>query len=158
VARSVQGERLIPAADFFCGFMTTALRLDEMLVAARLPLLPATARFGFEEFSRRAGDFAQAMALAVFSLEQGKISRARIGVGGVESMPRRVSEAEAVLEGQAPGDAVFRRAAGMAAQAVAPVDADAEHQAYKRDLVRTVVLRALHQAASSPLPPPGADQ
>jgi carbon-monoxide dehydrogenase medium subunit len=153
VARSVQGERLIPAGAFFCGFMATALQPEEMLVAARLPLLPSSARFGFEEFSRRAGDFAQAMSLAVFSLENGRIARARVGVGGVESMPRRIAEAEALLEGQAPAEAVFLRAAEAAAQAVEPVDADEDHQAYKRDLVRTVVLRALQQAASSPSSP-----
>ena len=52
-------------ADFFQGAMETALAPDELLAEARLPLLPAGARFGFAEFSRRAGDYAQAMALVV---------------------------------------------------------------------------------------------
>src|SRR3954470_1754061 len=58
VAKSTRGERLIAAKDFFAGIMTTALAEDELLVEARLPLPPADTRFGFNEFSRRAGDFA----------------------------------------------------------------------------------------------------
>jgi aerobic carbon-monoxide dehydrogenase medium subunit len=149
VARSVRGERRIPAADFFRGFMATALEPDEMLVSAQLPLLAAGARFGFEEYARRAGDFAQAMSLVTFTPANGKATGVRIGVGGVESHPRRMAAAEAVLEGQAPADELFRRAAEAAASAVEPVEPEAERQDYKRDLVRTVVLRALQQASAS---------
>src|SRR5271169_4335472 len=58
VARSTRGERVIVARDFFQGIMTTALRDDELLVEARLPILAADTRCGFYEFSRRVGDFA----------------------------------------------------------------------------------------------------
>src|SRR5690242_18438861 len=58
VARSVRGARIIPAEEFFAGIMTTNLAEDELLAAVRLPLLPADTRCGFNEFSRRAGDFA----------------------------------------------------------------------------------------------------
>jgi hypothetical protein len=64
VAVSAGDERRVAASDFFQGPMTTALKPDELLAEARLPILPACARFGFAEFSRRAGDFAMAMALA----------------------------------------------------------------------------------------------
>lgn len=147
VARSVRGERLIAAKDFFAGIMTTALAEDELLAEARLPLLPADAKFGFNEFSRRAGDFAMSAALAVYRLEQGRMTDVRVGVGGAEPSPRRIAEAEAALAGQAPGDKVFRAAAEAAAQAV---DAMEDHQTsadYRRDLVRAVVRRALEQAA-----------
>ena len=46
--------------------MTTTLAEDELLREVRLPLLPEDTRFGFYEFSRRAGDFAMAMALATY--------------------------------------------------------------------------------------------
>src|SRR5215213_3834387 len=64
VAESTRGRRTIPAAEFFLGFLTTALEPDEILVETRLPVLPSGTRFGFHEFSRRAGDFAQAMSMA----------------------------------------------------------------------------------------------
>src|SRR6202035_4699340 len=90
MAMSARGERVIPARDFFKGIMTTALRDDELLVEARLPLLDADTRCGFYEFSRRAGDFALAAALGVYRLGDGKIAAPRLAVGGVEPNPRRV--------------------------------------------------------------------
>ena len=54
VAKSTRGERLIPAAAFFQGLMSTALAEDELLAEVRLPLLPDDATFGFNEFNRRA--------------------------------------------------------------------------------------------------------
>src|SRR5438045_795831 len=65
-ARSVRGTRSIAAADFFQGLMATALAEDELLEQARLPILGPDTRWGFYEFSRRAGDYALAMALATF--------------------------------------------------------------------------------------------
>ncbi len=69
LAKSARGERVIAARDFFKGVMTTALADDEFLVEARLPLLAADTRCGFYEFSRRAGDFALAAALATYSVD-----------------------------------------------------------------------------------------
>jgi aerobic carbon-monoxide dehydrogenase medium subunit len=65
VAVSAGDERRMAASDFFQGPMTTALKPDELLAEARLPILPACARFGFAEFSRRTGDFAMAMAVSL---------------------------------------------------------------------------------------------
>jgi carbon-monoxide dehydrogenase medium subunit len=148
VAKSTRGERLIVATDFFQGIMTTALAEDELLAEVRLPLLPPDTRFGFNEFNRRAGDFAMSAALVTYRLANGTIADVRVGVGGAEPFPRRIAKAEAVLNGQAPGDKVFRAAAEAAAKAV---DAMEDHQTsadYRRDLVRAVVRRALEHASS----------
>jgi carbon-monoxide dehydrogenase medium subunit len=146
IAKSTRGERSIAAPDFFEGIMSTALAEDELLAEARLPLLSADAKFGFNEFSRRAGDFAMASSLVTYRLQGGKITDARVGVGGAEPSPRRIPEAEAALNGQAMGDAVFRAAAEAAALAVDPLE---DHQTtgdYRRDLVRAVVRRALENS------------
>src|SRR4029453_7321248 len=103
VAKSTRGTRIIRAQDFFQGIMTTALAEDELLAEVRLPLLPADARFGFYEFSRRAGDFAIAMALAVYRPKDGKITEPRIAVGGAEPHARRIAKAEQALAGQPAG-------------------------------------------------------
>jgi carbon-monoxide dehydrogenase medium subunit len=148
VATSTRGERTIAAKDFFTGIMATALAEDELLSEVRLPLLARDAKFGFNEFSRRAGDFAMSAALVTYRLRDGKIVDARVGIGGAEPFPRRMAQAEAALEGQTPGDKMFRAAAEAAAQAV---DAMEDHQTsadYRRDLVRAVVRRALEQAAT----------
>ena len=143
VAKSARGARVIPAREFFEGIMATALKDDELLAEARLPLLPAGTKFGFNEFSRRAGDFAMASSLAVYTLKDGKIAEARVGVGGAEPSPRRIPEAEAVVNGQAPSEAVFQAAAEAAADAIDPLEDHQTNAEYRRDLVRAVVSRAL---------------
>jgi len=77
------------------------------------------------------------MALAVLGSEP------RIGVGGVEPRPRRIAAAEAAL---ARGS--IDEAAEVAARAVDPMSDQHYSAAYRRDLVRTVVRRALLQASS----------
>jgi carbon-monoxide dehydrogenase medium subunit len=147
VAQSRRGRRVIAADDFFAGIMTTALAEDELLVEARLPLPPPDTHFGFYEFSRRAGDFAIAMALATYRLEDGRMVEPRLGIGGAEPKPRRITQAERMLEGQNPGPDAFAAAAEAAARAVEAME-DSNYSAdYRRDLVRTVAYRALDHAA-----------
>ena len=146
VAMSRRGRRVMAADDFFEGMMATALAEDELLLEARLPLLPPETRFGFYEFSRRAGDYALAMALVTFRLQDGVIVAPRIGIGGAEARPRRMAAAEAVLAGRGPDSESFRAAAEAAADAVEPMEdihADAE---FRLDLVRAVTRRALERA------------
>ncbi|HZL39839.1 MAG TPA: FAD binding domain-containing protein [Pseudolabrys sp.] len=148
VAKSTRGERSIAAKDFFEGIMATALAQDELLAEVKLPLLASDAKFGFNEFSRRAGDFAMAAALVTYRLQDGKIADARVGLGGAESSPRRITKAEGALNGQSPSDKVFRTAADAAATAIDPL---VDHQTdadYRRDLVRAVVRRALEHSTS----------
>jgi aerobic carbon-monoxide dehydrogenase medium subunit len=148
VARSERGERLIKADDFFEGIMTTTLVEDELLREVRLPIISDQTRFGFYEFSRRAGDFAVAMALVTYRLSDGLIIEPRVGVGGAEVRPRRIPQAEAALQGRPPGPKIFQAAAEAAATVVDPIEdiqADAE---YRRDLVRVVTRRALERAAT----------
>jgi aerobic carbon-monoxide dehydrogenase medium subunit len=147
VAKSTRGERVIAAKDFFAGIMSTALAEDELLAEARLPLLPKNTKFGFNEFNRRAGDFAMAASLVTYRLHDGTIADARVGVGGAEPSPRRIVEAEAALNGQLPGDAPFRSAAEAAAKAIDPLEDHQTNADYRRDLVRAVVRRALEQSA-----------
>jgi carbon-monoxide dehydrogenase medium subunit len=146
VAKSIRGERLIAAKDFFDGIMATALAEDELLAEVRLPLLSADAKFGFNEFNRRAGDFAMAASLVTYRLVGGKMADARVGVGGAEPAPRRIAGAEAALNGQMPGDAAFRAAAEAAATAVEPLEDHQTTGEYRRDLVRAVVRRALEHS------------
>ena len=143
VAQSVRGRREIAAKDYFDGIMSTALADDELLTHVRLPLLAPGTRFGFNEFNRRAGDFAMSAALTVYRLDNGKIADARVGVGGAEPFPRRIAEAESALNGAAADDKVFRAAAETAANAIEPLEDHQTPAEYRRDLVRAVVRRAL---------------
>ncbi len=147
IARSTRGERRIAAEDFFEGIMSTALTEDELLAEVRLPLLSDDAKFGFNEYSRRAGDFAMSAALVTYRVQGGMIANARVGVGGAEASPRRIAEAEVALNGQLPDDKIFRTAAEAAARAIEPLEDHQTNAEYRRDLVRAVVRRALEQSA-----------
>ena len=147
VARGVDGTRDIPIAQFFIGVMATALAENELLVQVKLPLLPADPKIGFAEFSRRAGDFAMAMVLTTYRIADGRIAEARLGIGGAETRPRRIAEAERLLEGRVPTRECFAAAATAAAHAIRPITDAALDADYRRDLVRSLVHRALEQAA-----------
>ena len=143
VARALEGERLVAATDFIQGIMATALEPHELLAEVRIPLLPRHGRAGFFEYSRRAGDYAQAMALAVLELRDGVIEACQVGLGAVEHRPRRLPAVEAILVGQRPSTALFRAAAEAARPGLSPMDVDP----YRLDLSETVIRRALHDAA-----------
>jgi aerobic carbon-monoxide dehydrogenase medium subunit len=146
VAQSVRGRRVIPAREFFAGIMTTTLAEDELLTEVRLPLLAPDTRFGFYEFNRRAGDFALAMALAAYRVENGRIVEPRLAVGGAEPHTRRIADAEQALAGRAPTAESFADAAERAAAAVDPMEDAQTNAEYRRDLVRTVARRALERS------------
>jgi carbon-monoxide dehydrogenase medium subunit len=148
VARRAAGMRTIPAQDFFRGIMTTALEEDELLIEVRLPVLPADMRFGFYEFNRRAGDFALGMALVTFRLQDGVIREPCVALGGVESQPRRIAEAEQLLAGRSAERAAFEAAAAAVASVVDPLEDAVTSATYRRDLSRTVTRRALERAAA----------
>lgn len=148
VAHNAQGVRTLRADGFFRGLMTTGLAEDELLVETRLPLLGDDVRWGFYEFSRRAGDYALSAALTTFRLVDGVVVEPRIGLGGAEAAPRRIAEAEAVLAGRPPSATLFREAAAAAAEAIDPLEDVQADSAYRRDLVRAVTFRALERAAA----------
>jgi aerobic carbon-monoxide dehydrogenase medium subunit len=146
VAESARGTRRIAAKDFYKALMTTALRDDELITAVELPVLSDDTRTGFSEFSRRAGDFAIAMALVTYRLERGSIAGAHVGIGGAEAVPRRVSAAEEILNGKVPAPQLFAEAGAAAAADIEPIDDSNNPVEYRRALVRTLVGRALASA------------
>jgi aerobic carbon-monoxide dehydrogenase medium subunit len=145
-AISSRGSRSIRAHDWFRGLMTTALGPDEMLLQARFKALAPDHLWGFQEFSRRAGDFALAMALVTFRVESGVIAEPRVGVGAVEASPRRIARAEEILRGAKPSRELYAHAAKVAAESVDPLTDARYDAAYRRDLTRTMTLRALNEA------------
>lgn len=146
IARSKQGARELRGGSFFSGIYATQLREDEVITEVRLPRLDASWRYGFYEFSRRAGDFALGMTLAVLRVADGKIREARIGVGGVMDHPQRLKAVEDALIGQSPDAKTFAAAGDIASRVVDPM-ADIHASAdYRRDLVRATTRRALERA------------
>jgi len=118
VAAGPEGERLIPASDFFHGFFMTALQPDEMIVEVRFPR-PAP-HAALQEFARRAGDFGIVAAAVAVDLRDGECRSARVVLGGVADVPLRVPEAERVLEGADASREAFEEAGRGAAKEIDP--------------------------------------
>jgi carbon-monoxide dehydrogenase medium subunit len=147
VALGPEGERVIPASDFFHGFFMTALEPDEMILEVRFPE-PAP-HAAIQEFARRAGDYAIVAAAATLDVSDGECRSARVVLGGVADVPLRVHEAERVLEGTDVGRKAFEEAGREAAKAIDP-PSDVQGSAdYRRDLTTVLVRRALTEAAGS---------
>jgi len=106
------GSRVIPAAKFFRGALTTTLAVDEIITEIRLPAWPARRRWGFQEFARRRGDFAMAAAALYYDQDAaGRAINAHVGIIGVGDCQRRLPEVEAVLNGHIIDAATIARAA-----------------------------------------------
>ena len=148
IAVGAGGLREIPARAWFKGAMMTALHPSELLKAVHLPLLSANTRFSFQEFSRRAGDFALAMSLVILEIDDGKMRHVRIGIGGAEAQPRRIGAAESILEAQAPSPEIFARATEALAHALDPMEDASTDANYRRNLAASLTCRALAEATA----------
>jgi carbon-monoxide dehydrogenase medium subunit len=141
------GRRVIGAEEFFIAPLVTALAVDEIIAEIRLPAWPAGRRWGFQEFSRRRGDFAMAAAAVFYDVDDaGLAMNAHIGAIGVGDRPLRLRTAEAEVNGKAVDAAVSERAGVAASAAVDPPDDIHASGAYRRSLVGTMVERALQDA------------
>jgi len=147
VVRSGRGTRSIAAGELFEGFLTTALNADELLVAVRLPAWPAGAGWSFQELSRRCGDFAVVGVTAVVVLgADGRVATARVVFTGVAGTPVRATNAETLLTGQVPSDALWREAAENAGAELHPPSDLHGTGAYRRHLATVLARRALQEA------------
>ena len=133
VVRGPGGDRTIPAASFFRGFLETALAPDELLVEIRVG---ATGRNGFsyQKFNRRAQDWAIVGALAVRAN-----GATRVGLVNMGSTPIRATAVEhALASGATAVDAAAQ--ADVGTEPSADLNASVE---YRRHLARVLVRRAL---------------
>jgi aerobic carbon-monoxide dehydrogenase medium subunit len=147
------GPRVITARDFFIAPLITALAADEIIVEVRLPSWPAARRWGFQEFSRRRGDFAMAAAAVFYDLDHaGRARNAHVGAIGVGDRPVRLAAAEAEIDGKVVDTEVCERAGAATSAAVDPKDDIHASAAYRRSLIGTMVERALLGACAQTSP------
>jgi xanthine dehydrogenase YagS FAD-binding subunit len=125
----------------------TVLEPGDLIVAVKLPAaahaFSGNARY-LKLRERTSYAFAVVSAAACLRIERGKIAEARIALGGVAAKPWRARAAEGLLAGVAPGVESFRRAAEAALTGAKP----AGDNAFKIELARRIVVRALALAAA----------
>jgi carbon-monoxide dehydrogenase medium subunit len=146
-AVSKRGERWIEIGDFFTGYYQTALERDELITEVEIPPQPPGFHAWYEKYTALSSDDWPTVGVAVwYRLDSGVIAEARVAVSAATDRPLRIAGAEAVLTHAAPTAAVFARAADAAADAVEPLADIRGTAAYKREMVRVHVRRALERA------------
>jgi len=149
VVRGQSGERVVPAAEWFEGFLTTSRRPDELLVEVRFPTAERSTGISFQEVARRHGDFAIVGLAASLTLAGGAISDARLAFSGVSDVPVRAVGAEELLVGEGPSPELFDEAARRAAGDIDP-PADLHGSSdYRRKVAAALVRRGLRAAADN---------
>ncbi|HYY76183.1 MAG TPA: xanthine dehydrogenase family protein subunit M [Gaiellaceae bacterium] len=131
VVRGPEGERTMPAADFFTGFLETALGPQDVLTEIRVP---ATQAGTYEKFNRRAQDWATVGVAVVRS--NGGVG---VGLTNMGATPLRAGGVEEALAGGADPAA----AAARAAEGTSPPSDHNGSAEYREHLVRVLVRRAL---------------
>jgi carbon-monoxide dehydrogenase medium subunit len=145
VARGPDGERVIPVASFFKGFLETELGPDEMITEVRLPVPRPGAAIC--EFARRHGDFAIVAVAAAVDSDGGVCRHARVVLGGVGSTVERAAGAEAALIGSSLGADAIAAAALEAATGTDPPGDIHGSAGYRRRLIQVLAARAIGKAA-----------
>ncbi|HTQ91426.1 MAG TPA: xanthine dehydrogenase family protein subunit M [Streptosporangiaceae bacterium] len=149
VVRGPSGTRVIPAAQWFEGFLTTSRSPDELLLEVRFPAANGDTGVSFEEVARRHGDFAMVGLATSLMFSDGTISEARLAFAGVSEVPARVTAAEDLLTGERPSAELFDEAARRGCEDLDP-PADLHGSSdYRKKVAAAVMRRGLRAAADS---------
>lgn len=145
VIRSLDGERVVAAQDYFVGPAndienTTVLQPGEILTAVRIPSTWANATFYFEKVAdRNVWDFSLVNVAAAFKVSNGNIEDSRIVCGAVQCTPRRVTNVENAIRGKAKTSATAESVATMATEGAREL----AHNGFKVPLMQNLVKRAI---------------
>ncbi|ELY36663.1 FAD binding domain-containing protein [Natronorubrum tibetense] len=148
VAHGPDGERVIPAKDFFLLPYDTTLDENELVTEIRVPTPGPREGSAYHKLKRKVGDYAMVGSAArlVFD-EDGRIERAGIGLTAVDITNVRATDAEEHLEGERPDSDLFKRAGELAAEQSNPESDEHGDAGYKERMVNVLTQRALGDAA-----------
>jgi CO/xanthine dehydrogenase FAD-binding subunit len=149
VVRGPSGMRVIPAAQWFEGYLTTSRRPDELLVEVRFPAAGPGTAVSFEEVARRHGDFAIVGLAASLVMSGGVIGEARLAFAGVSDVPVRATAAEDLLAGETPSAELFDEAARRATEDLDPPGDLHGSPDYRKTVAAAVVRRGLRAATDN---------
>ena len=143
--RGQKGERSIPIADFYLlpgsrPDRETVLEPGDLITHVILPPPVARSRSHYLKLRDRASyEFALASAAVVVAVSKGKITHARVALGGVGTIPWRSREAENELLTRRAAEATFRRAADAALRDARPQS----QNGFKIELAKRCLIHAL---------------
>lgn len=137
--RSSRGERAVRAEGFFETVFTTVTEPDELLVRVDFPRRPEMV-IGYDEISRRHGDFPFVGLCLGVGLVDGAVAEVRAAAAGVAGRPVQLPGLEAALLGRPLSEGVEDAADAASADIEPPTDLHGS-TAFRRGLLRTLVRR-----------------
>ena len=138
------GERILPLADFYTGFMTTALSPDELVAQILVP--KPSGKTAYVKYGRRHANTPAIVTVAAHLLFDGeRVSDARLVLSGVGPHPKRSPEAESALVGASLDERSIAAAAAAAAAGCEPFTDAIATEWYRRKMVDVYVRRTLSQ-------------
>ena len=147
VAAGPDGERSIDIGDFVVDFFSNSLAAGEMVTEVHIPVPAGASGGAYMKLERKVGDYATVGVATHLELGgDGRISAAGVALTSVNPVNRKVTEAEALLVGEAPTGDLFAAAAEAAAAASEPRSDVRGSAEWKRNVVRVYTRRGLEQA------------
>ena len=146
---SPAGERTLPLDKLYLGYLETTLGRSELIAEVTVPA-QGPRRAAYLKCTTRSADDWPALGVAVALDSDGAVIRdARIVIGAATDTPTRLAKAEGVLRGARADDAVLRRAGEAGAAEAAVIGDQHGTAAYKRELIRVYLARAVRAALGS---------
>ncbi len=146
IALGPSGTRAIPIDDFFVDLFENALTDNEILTEIRIPTPGANSGGAYIKVERKVGDYAISAVAVQLTMDGDMCTAVRIALTNVSPVPMRATNAEAALQGKTITPETLE-AAGQAAAAECDPSPDLRGGvAYKRDLTRVLVKRAVQKA------------
>ncbi|GGG25942.1 FAD binding domain-containing protein [Paenibacillus abyssi] len=147
VIASADEKREVELSDFFITYLTTDIMPHEMLTEVKIPVAAVPMGFSFQEYSRRHGDFALVAAACVIDTDlEGRISAARLVLGGVDAVPILAEEAMDALIGETLTESLLDKAGDLACMNVDPEGDLHATREYRRHLAGVFAKRAIMAA------------
>ena len=144
------GERSMDITDFFQDVRRNALDRGELLTEIQLPTFPAYTETAFIKKGRVAtADLAVVNVAVRLTMAADNVCQdVRIALGAVAPTPLRAREAEAMLRGEKPQEALLERVAACASKEIKPISDVRSSAEYRMTLSRVLVERALKEGVA----------
>ena len=141
-----EGERSLPLCDFYLDYRKTALAEDEFVTRVFIPKPEPGTGAVFMNRVRTHADIAKITVVAAVRLEKGLCSKARIAIGAAAPTVVRAREAEVILAGKEPTEALLAEAAEAVRESIAPITDFRSTEEWRAEMARVLTKRALEKA------------
>ncbi|MGO2745951.1 xanthine dehydrogenase small subunit [Microbacterium sp.] len=141
VLASVRGEREVELSEYFTGYRQTIREKDELIRAIRIPL-PLATTTAFHKIAKRRFDDISSVAIGfALDIEDGTVTAAKIGLGGVAATPLRAVATEKALVGQPWSIQTIKRASEILRAEGTPMSDHRASSDYRSHMLGTSLLK-----------------